>query len=86
MARLCSDQILAPLDHLRQVAGLCMLYKVNYNSIHCLYGELPSASQGVRRTRAAVAAHRFEVDDLRCRTSKFASLVMPDYVLVGMST
>ena len=59
--RLWSDLILAPLDHRRIVDGLCMLYKVYYNSIHCLYGELHFLLI-VWHTRAAVEAHRFELD------------------------
>ena len=30
--------------HRRRVGGLSMLYKVNWNSNHCLFSELPSAS------------------------------------------
>ena len=41
----------------RHVAALCMLYKVNSNSNHCLLIELPSASTVVPNTRAALAAH-----------------------------
>ena len=50
VARLCPDQSFLSLCHRRRVAGLCMLYKVNSNSTHCLFTELPSASTRVRHT------------------------------------
>ena len=48
VARLCPDQTLLSLCHGRHVAALCMLYKVNAISNHCLFSELPSASVRVR--------------------------------------
>ena len=53
VARLCPDQTFLSLCHRRHVAALCMLYKVNSNSNHCLFSELPSASVRVRHTRAS---------------------------------
>ena len=44
---LCPDQSFLSLCHRRRVAGLSMLYKVNANSNHCLFSELPPASSGV---------------------------------------
>ena len=60
VAWLCSDQTLLSLCHRRHVAAQCMLYKVNSNSNHCLFDELPSASVGVQHTRAAAASHPLE--------------------------
>ena len=57
----------ATLDHL--VVRLLMLYKVYYNSMLNCNGELPSAFHRVRHTRAAVVAHHYELDVVRCRTS-----------------
>ena len=48
VARLCLDQSFLSLYHRRRVAGLGMLYKVNLNSNHCLFSELPSASTRAR--------------------------------------
>ena len=48
VARLCPDHSFLSLCHWRRVAGLSMLYKVNSNSNHCLFSELPSASTRVR--------------------------------------
>ena len=64
------------------VAGLSMLNRVNANSNHCLFSRLPSASSRVRYTRAAAAAHPFEFEVLRCRTSQFEKCFLP--VLVRM--
>ena len=72
MARLCPDQTFLSLCHRRHVASLCMAYKVNWNSNHCLYSELPSVSVRVRQNRAAAAAHPLEFEVSRCRTSQFA--------------
>ena len=44
---LCHDQTFFSLCHRRHVAALCMLYKVNSNSNHCLVSEVPSASVSV---------------------------------------
>ena len=48
VARLCPDQAFLSLCHRRHVAALCMLYKVNSNSYHYLFSELPSDSVRVR--------------------------------------
>ena len=57
VARLCPDQNFLSLSCQHRVAWLSMLYKVNSNSNHCLFSELPSASTRIRHTRAAAAAH-----------------------------
>ena len=77
MARLCPDQSFLSFCHRRRVAGLSMLHKVNSNSIHCLFCELPSASTKVLHTRALVAAHPLEFEASRCRTSQFARSFLP---------
>ena len=80
VARLCSDQSLMSLCHRRRVAGLDMLLKVNSNSNHCLFRELPSASIRVRHNRAASAAHPVEFEVSMCRTSQFARSFLPAQV------
>ena len=77
VARLFPEQTFLPLCYRRHVAALCMLYKVNSNSNHCLFSELPSASVRVRHTQAAAAAHTLEFDVSRCRTSQFARCFLP---------
>ena len=57
---LCRSEFLS-LCHLRHVAWLNRFYKVNSNSNHCLFSELPSASTRVRHTRAAAAASRWSL-------------------------
>ena len=44
VARLCPDQSFLSLCHLRRVVGLIILDKVNSDSNHCLFSDLPSAS------------------------------------------
>ena len=77
VARLSPDQIFLSLRHRRNVAALCMLYKVNSNSKHCLISELPSASVRVRHTRAAAAYHPLEFEVSRRNTSQFARRFLP---------
>ena len=57
VARPCPDQTFLSFCHQRHVAALCMLYKVNLNSNHCLLSGLPSASVRVLNTRAVAASH-----------------------------
>ena len=61
----------------RCVIDVMWLHKVNSNSNHCLFSELPFASLWVRHTRAATAAHPLEFEVSRCRTSKFAMCFLP---------
>ena len=70
VARFCPDQTFLSLYHRRHVAALCMLYEVNSNSNHCLFSELPSASVRVWHTQSVAAAHPFEFEVSRCRTSQ----------------
>ena len=77
VARRCPDQTYLSLCHRRHVAALCMLYKVNSNSNHCLFSELPSASVSVRNTPAASASHPLQFEVSRRRTSQFAKCFLP---------
>ena len=61
VARLYHDQSFLSLYHLRRVAGLSMMYKVNSDSNHCLFSELPSASARVRHARAAACSSSVRV-------------------------
>ena len=76
VARLCPDQTFLSLCHRHHVAALCMLYKINLNSNHCLFSELPSASEfDIPEHAAAVFPLESEVS--RCRTSQFARCFLP---------
>ena len=77
VARFYPDQSFLSLFHRRNVSAKCMLYKVNLNSNHWLFNDLPSASVRVRHTRAAAAAHPLEFEESRCRTSQFAKCFLP---------
>ena len=65
------------------VAGLCMPVHMQYtecvstsevhsNPRYCLYGELLPACR--RHTRVAAAAHPYEFEVMRCRTSQFLKM------------
>ena len=77
VARLCPDQTSLLSCHRRHIAELCMLDKVNSNSNHCLFSELPYASLRDRHTRTGAAAHPLEFEVSRCRTSQFARCYLP---------
>ena len=72
VARLCPNRTFLSLCHRRHVAALGMLYKVNSNSNHCLFSELPSSSVRVWHSCAADAAHPLEFEVSRCKKSQFA--------------
>ena len=69
--------LFSSLCHQRRVAGLSMLYKVNSNSNHCLFSELPSASTRVWHTQEIVIAHPLEFEVLWCWTPQFARCFLP---------
>ena len=77
VARLCPEQSFPSLCHRRKVVALYLLNKVNSNSNHCLFSELPSASVRVCHTRAAAAANPLEFEVSRCWTSQFARCFLP---------
>ena len=56
------------------------MYKVNSNSSHYLFSELPSPPTRVRHTRAAASAHPLEFEVSRCRKSQFARSFLPAQV------
>ena len=71
-SRLCSDvEDLVLLPVRRDVAGLCMFYKIYHNLSHPLNDVVFAPTRRLRHTRAAVLAHDFEVQLLRCRTAQF---------------
>ena len=80
VARLCNDQSFLSLCHRRRVSGLSMLYKVNSNSNHCLFNELPSGSTRIRHTRAVAITHPLEFKVSRCRKCQFARSFLPAQV------
>ena len=77
VAILRPNQSLLSLGHQRRVDGLWMLFKVNSNSNHWLFSDLPSASTRVRHTQSAATAHPFEFEVSMCRTSQFARCFQP---------
>ena len=77
VARLCPDQTFLSLRHRCHVALLCMRYKINSNSKHCLFREVPSVSTRVGHIRAAAAAHSLEFEVSRCRTYIFPRCFLP---------
>ena len=71
MARLCIDQFLVIVSS-TSFGGLSMLYTVDSNSNHCLFNELPSASNELDIPELRPEAHRLEFVVLRCIMSQLA--------------
>ena len=77
VARLCPDQSFLSLCHRRHADELCMLYKVNSNSNHCLFSDLLSTSANVLHILVAAASHPLNFEVSRCITSRFARCFLP---------
>ena len=65
------------IDHRRSVAVLCMLYKIQCNSMHPHNGALPEPHVPVRATPGAPIAHRYTHAPHRCRTSQYHRTFIP---------
>ena len=87
VVRLCPYQSFLSLCHRRRVAGLSMLYKVNLNSNHCLFSELPSDSTRVRHTRdnwslKCQGVERPNLLDFSCRLRFDCGMTFPTLCLI----
>ena len=60
------------ISNRRSVAVLCMFYKIRCNPVHPLNGALPRPYVPVRKTRAALVAHRYTYAPPRCRTLQYS--------------
>ena len=65
------------LDHRRDVASLCMIYKIRANSEHSVNQWMPPPFVPGRLTRGAVAAHEQSVSLWRAKTSQIARTFVP---------
>ena len=84
-SRLCSDvEELVLLPVRRDVAGLCMFYKLYHNLSHPLNDVVFAPTRRLRHTRAAVLAHDFEVQLLRYRTAQFERCFVTLWVSYGI--
>ena len=61
----------------RDVAVLCMFYKIYHNHRHPLHSAVCVPPRRSRLTRAQVAAHGFEVGLSRCGTVQFQRCFVP---------
>ena len=79
---ICGDGDLCDLYHRRDVAALCMLYKIWSNSLHPLCAMLPAPFVARRVTRGAVSAHCNTFDVPFCRTQQFQRTFIPSSVIL----
>jgi hypothetical protein len=84
-ARLCGGGDLVSLNLRRDVAALCIFYKIYNNANHplCEVVTLPPTRR--RFTRAAARAHRHEVGVVRCRTVQFGRCFVPSVAVLWNS-
>ena len=74
---MCGVNELLSLPLLRDVAGLCMFYKIYHILKRPLNSAICVPPRRLRLTRALVAAHRFEVGLARCATVQFGRCFVP---------
>ena len=86
VAMLCPYQTFLSLCHRRHLAALCMLHKVNSDSNHCLFSELPPASVRVRHTQAMQlidkslkyqGVERPNLQGVSCRPRRLCGMTFP---------
>ena len=65
------------LAHLRSVAELCILFKINSNPMHPLSGALPLPHVPAHVNRGALVAHRHSFAPPHCRNSQYSRSFAP---------
>ena len=76
---LSSGEVKCDLGHRRDVACLCMYYKIRDHVVHPLYVSMPAPFVQRRVTRHAVASHRWSVAPVRTRTVQYGKSFIPFY-------
>ena len=77
---LLGGDFVCDLWHRRDVAGLCMLYKVLHRDDHPLLSYVPPPYVVQRRTRFALERHSRCREEVRWRTSQFGRSFLPSVV------
>ena len=65
------------ISHHRSVAVLCMFYKIRWNPVHPLNGDLPGPYVPVRVTRCALVVQRYTYAPPSCRTLQYSMTFIP---------
>ena len=73
------------LGHRRDVAALCMLFKIINRPGHSLYDSLPGRFVPIRNTRHAANLHSNSLNPVRCRTGQFSRSFVPCTVVLWNS-
>ena len=76
-SRLSGGRITCNLEHRRNVASLCMFYKIRGNQSHSVHSLIPPARGARRATRGALAAHSLSLEMPRARTEQFSRSFVP---------
>jgi len=74
---LVGEALSCDLGHRREVAALCMLFKIWKNPMHPLCGFLPQPYVPARVTRGALAKHSYAFEEVRARTGQFGRSFVP---------
>ena len=76
------DGVICDLEHRRDVAASCMLYKIWCNHRHPLYDMLPEPHVVLRETRGAFSLHQHAFKIPRCKTDQFQRSLIPRMVRI----
>ena len=74
---LTGGELKCDLAHRRRVASLSLFYRIRENPSHPMFSGLPPLHVPVRNTRSSLVAHRFSLQESRCRTSQFQRSFVP---------
>ena len=77
VTRLSNGLVQCSLEHRRNVAALCMLYKVRANTAHPLNGRLPQQYVPPRALRRQARTHAHQLSPVFCRSVQYQRTFVP---------
>ena len=77
VTRLSNGLAQCDLWHRRNVASLCMLFKIGHNAGHPLHPHLPRPMAPARALRHNVRRHRHQLTPINCRTGQYQRSFVP---------
>ena len=79
---LSEGRVICDLVHRRQVASLCMFFKIFHNAEHPVRSHYPPLHVPTRFTRRTAVLHDFALLPLRCKTVQYSRSLVPACVLL----
>ena len=77
VTRMSNGVVQCDLWHRRNVAALCMLYKIRANECHPLHQRLPRAYVAPRALRHHNRRHQHQLSPVHCRTTQYQRAFVP---------